>query len=49
MDTTDIFYLKEGTTLVSKKSLNYEDQAKYNITVRATDDGTPSSHVNLFI
>ena len=48
MDTTDIFYLKDGTTLVSKKSLNYEDQAKYNITVRATDDGTPSSHVSSF-
>lgn len=37
--------MKDGKTLVTKQSLDHESQAKYYVSIEATDDGIPSTSV----
>lgn len=47
LDNTELFSLKEDNTLVAKQSLDYEKQARYNLTIKATDNGSPVASVCL--
>ncbi|XP_052104048.1 protocadherin Fat 4-like isoform X4 [Mytilus californianus] len=46
LDNTEVFYLKDGKTLVAKQSLDHENQDKYYVSIEATDDGIPSTSSN---
>ena len=47
MSHQDLFEIVNGNQLVTKATLDHEQQSEYQVKVKCTDDGSPPQNVSL--